>query len=89
MTITERQFTALMRVAGMKTETGTYKAMRLVFVEGKKNREAATLAGITVNVVGNAKNKVLDIYASLSGRIVLLSDAYGDGSLLRDQGGRV
>ena len=82
--ITERQFTALMKVCGIGGETGTHKAMRHIFVDGKEVREAAELAGITRNPVANAKNKVLDKYASISGRIYLLQEAFGDGNLLRD-----
>lgn len=75
--ITERQFNALARVSGFSANSKTHKAMKMIFVEGKRNSEVAAICDLTASVVGNAKNKMLNVHSSLPGRIALIQEALG------------
>lgn len=75
--ITERQFNALARVAGIGVGTKTHAAMKLVFVGGESDSAAARLTGVTRNVVTAAKNKMLGVIPTIPGRISLLQEALG------------
>ena len=75
--ITERQFTALMKVCGITTGTDTHKSMKLVFVEGKTTREASAEVGLAYNTIAAAKAKVINRHATIDARIALLQEARG------------
>ena len=75
--ITERQFTALMKVCGISSGTDTHKSMKLVFVEGKTTREASAEVGLAYNTIAAAKAKVINRHATIDARIALLQEARG------------
>ena len=75
--ITERQFTALMKVCGITTGTDTHKSMKLVFVEGKTTREVSAQVGLAYNTIAAAKAKVINRHATIDARIALLQEARG------------
>lgn len=75
--ITERQFTALARLAGISSQSAVHKAMKLVFVHGLIPAEAARQTGLSNGYISNAKHKMLGVYLSLPQRIGLLNEALG------------
>ena len=75
--ITERQFTALMKVCGITPGTDTHKSMKKVFVEGKTNRETSAEIGLAYNTIAAAKAKVINRHATIDARIALLQEARG------------
>lgn len=75
--ITERQFTALMKICSIGHGGASYKAMKSVYVEGKTLKEAAEYSGIAYNTVAAAKRKVEILYPSIDARIALLQEARG------------
>lgn len=75
--ITERQFTALMKVCRITSGTDTHQAMKKVFIEGKTNREASAEVGLAYNTIAAAKSKVINRHATIDSRIALLQEARG------------
>lgn len=75
--ITERQFNALARIAGISVNSNIHQAMKLVFVHGLIPAEAARQTGLSNGYISNAKHKMIGVYLSLPQRIALLNEALG------------
>lgn len=82
MTMTERQFTALARVAYIGADTKTHKALKLVLCNGWTSSRAAAKLEMGAQTVSNARRRMVTAHSTLRSRIELLTDALGDGTPL-------
>ena len=76
--VTERQFTALAKVAGIKSSAAIHQAMKMIFVQGNTAADAVRETGLTAGYVSNAKNKMIGAYSQIPQRIALLREALGE-----------
>lgn len=82
MTLTDRQFSALARVAYISETTKTYRALKLVMCSGWTSSRAAAELEMGAQTVSNARRRMVSAHSTLPSRIALLTDALGDGTPL-------
>ena len=82
MTMTERQFTALARVANIGDGTRRYKALKLVMCSGWTASRAAAKNEIGAQTVSNARRQMVLTHSTLKDRLQLITDALGDGQTI-------
>ena len=82
MTMTERQYAALARVANIGVDTRRYKALKHVMCSGWTATRAAAKYEIGAQTVSNARRQMVLTHSGLAGRLALITDALGDGTPL-------
>jgi hypothetical protein len=75
--ISERQFAALARLAGIKPTSKTFIALKLHFTKSVTMNMAAQQAGCGHQTARNAKVRIIQVIPTIPGRIVLLQEAMG------------
>lgn len=75
--ITERQFTALAKVAGLGHTSRIYEAVKDVMVRGITPLESSHQHHISYGSVCNYRKKMIMTYSTLPDRIALLQEARG------------
>lgn len=76
--MTDLQFSALTRVAGIGHDTRIYAALRAMYLHGKTLAEASREADVRPPSVISARNRMTSVSSTLPGRILLLRQAAGE-----------
>lgn len=85
--MTDRQFTALARVASIGPESQRYAALREVMVHGRDLPTVARERGISAQGLRTARSRMQIAHSTLPGRLALLMDAVGVEPPPRGPGG--